>query len=184
MKYKIAVIGSSRSSELTSRIKGIAYEIGKTIVLNNCILLTGGGRGVSEEAARGVYDLGGTSIGISPARNATEHKSIFKGQKEVFGTLVFTGFGFKGRNVVLMRSCDAVIAINGGIGTLNELTIALDEGKQIGIIQGTAGIADFFVDYFHKIKRVRDFNGGVIYGKHPLKIFRELIIRLKKVRRR
>jgi uncharacterized protein (TIGR00725 family) len=56
--------------------------------------------------------------------------------------IVYTGFGYKGRNVVNVRSSDIVIIIGGAIGTLNEFTIAYDEGKVIGILQGSGGIAD------------------------------------------
>jgi predicted Rossmann-fold nucleotide-binding protein len=56
--------------------------------------------------------------------------------------LVYTGFGLKGRNVVLVRSCDIVLFIAGGMGSLNEFTIAHDEGKIIGCLSGTGGVAD------------------------------------------
>jgi uncharacterized protein (TIGR00725 family) len=60
--------------------------------------------------------------------------------------LVYTGFGLKGRNVVLVRSCDVVIFVAGAMGSLNEFTIAYDEGKVIGCLRGTGGVADQ-VDY-------------------------------------
>jgi uncharacterized protein (TIGR00725 family) len=60
--------------------------------------------------------------------------------------LVYTGFGLKGRNVVLVRSCDIVLFIAGAMGSLNEFTIAHDEGKVIGCLTGTGGVADK-VDY-------------------------------------
>ena len=56
--------------------------------------------------------------------------------------IVYTGFGLKGRNVVLIRSCDIVAFIAGSIGSLNEFTIAYDEGKIIGCLTGTGGVAD------------------------------------------
>jgi hypothetical protein len=48
----------------------------------------------------------------------------------------------KGRNVVLVRSCDVALFIAGSIGSLNEFTIAFDEGKIIGCLTGTGGVAD------------------------------------------
>ena len=50
--------------------------------------------------------------------------------------------GPKGRNVVLVRSCDVVLIFRGGMGTLNELTIAHDEGRVVGCLTGTGGVAD------------------------------------------
>jgi SLOG cluster4 family len=48
----------------------------------------------------------------------------------------------KGRNVVLVRSCDIVLFVAGAMGSLNEFTIAHDEGKVIGCLTGTGGVAD------------------------------------------
>jgi hypothetical protein len=56
--------------------------------------------------------------------------------------IVYTGFGLKGRNVVLVRSCDVVLFIAGAMGSLNEFTIAHDEGKIIGCLTNTGGVAD------------------------------------------
>jgi hypothetical protein len=56
--------------------------------------------------------------------------------------LVYTGFGLKGRNVVLVRSCDVVLIFRGGMGTLNEFTVAHDEGRVVGCLLGTGGVAD------------------------------------------
>ena len=56
--------------------------------------------------------------------------------------LIYTGFGLKGRNVVLVRSCDIVLFVAGAMGSLNEFTIAHDEGKIIGCLTGTGGVAD------------------------------------------
>jgi uncharacterized protein (TIGR00725 family) len=56
--------------------------------------------------------------------------------------LVYTGFGLKGRNVVLVRSCDVVLVVRGSMGALNEFTIAHDEGRVVGCLTGTGGAAD------------------------------------------
>ncbi len=56
--------------------------------------------------------------------------------------LIYTGFGLKGRNVVLVRSCDILLFIAGAMGSLNEFTIAHDEGKIIGCLTQTGGVAD------------------------------------------
>lgn len=56
--------------------------------------------------------------------------------------VIYTGFGFKGRNVMNIRSSDIVIIFGGSIGTLHEFTIAYDEGKIIGVLEGTGGVAD------------------------------------------
>ena len=73
--------------------------------------------------------------------------------------------GPKGRNVVLVRSCDIVVFIAGSIGSLNEFTIAYDEGKTIGCLIGTGGVADEvkrIVDKFQKPTKARIF-----YDENP-----------------
>jgi hypothetical protein len=59
----------------------------------------------------------------------------------------------KGRNVVLVRSCDIVLFVAGAMGSLNEFTIAHDEGKIIGCLTGTGGVAgeaDYLLQKFGK----------------------------------
>jgi uncharacterized protein (TIGR00725 family) len=56
--------------------------------------------------------------------------------------IVYTGFGYKGRNVINVRSADIVMIFGGATGTLNEFTIAYDEGKIIGVLEASGGIAD------------------------------------------
>jgi uncharacterized protein (TIGR00725 family) len=162
INLKIAVIGSARSNEFDDKIKKIAYDAGKIIAKNRCILLTGGGRGIAEQAVKGATDNNGLVVGISPAANLDEHVNKFKEPVKGYNVLLFTGFGYKGRNVILIRSCDAVISINGGLGTLNELTIALDEGKYIGILRGSGGVTDKFVDYFQEIVDKRKMEGKLV----------------------
>lgn len=172
---KISVIGSAREEEVDVEVRKKAYEVGKIIAESNCVLLTGAGKGISEYAAMGAKDNKGLTVGISPANNLEEHKNIFKAPYIIFDVIIFTGFGHKGRNVILIRSCDAVVAINGGVGTLNELTIALDEGKQIGILEETGGISDSFLECFQKIKESRNHIKQVISSYNPKSLIDMLI---------
>lgn len=158
-KIKVTVIGSSRYDEIDNVHKKMAYNIGKVIADNRCVLLTGGRKGISEFAANGAIKNGGLCIGISPADNYKSHVDVFKNPTLVFDALIFTCFGHKGRNVVLIRSCDAVIALDGWVGTLNELTIVLDEDKDIGILNGSGLIITYFLDFYNKISNQRKFNG-------------------------
>ena len=85
----------------------------------------------------------------------------------------YTGFGLKGRNVVLVRSCDVVIFISGSIGSLNEFTIAYDEGKVIGCLTGTGGVAD-------EIKRLTEIfskktKARILYDDDPVRLIEKCL---------
>lgn len=181
INLKIAIIGSARSNEFDDKIKSMAYKAGKIIAKNKCILLTGGGKGIAEQAAKGARDNNGLVVGISPASNLKEHVNIFREPVEIFNVLLFTGFGYKGRNVILMRSCDAVISINGGLGTLNELTIALDEGKYVGILKGSGGVTDKFADYFQEIIDKRKMQGKLIVSS-DVNVILSKVANLKRIK--
>lgn len=81
-------------------------------------------------------------MGISPAANREEHANRYGLPEDGTEIIIYTGFGLKGRNVVNVRSSDIVVIFGGATGTLNEFTIAYDEGKVIGVLEGTGGIAD------------------------------------------
>ena len=64
--------------------------------------------------------------------------------------IVYTGFGYSGRNLILTRSADAVIIICGRIGTLNEFTVAFEDRKPIGVLEESGGMADEIEDIIVK----------------------------------
>src|SRR5204863_2021277 len=103
---------------------------------------TGATTGLVYLVGKTAHDGGAFHIGISPAANQQEHVDLYKLPLDACDTIVFTGFGLKGRNVVLVRSCDIVLFIAGAMGSLNEFTIAHDEGKVIGCLLGSGGVAD------------------------------------------
>jgi uncharacterized protein (TIGR00725 family) len=139
MKIKIGVMGSAEDRPDTVD-KG--KELGRAIAARNAILLTGATTGLIHVVGKAAVDAGATHIGISPAHDADGHVERYALPTDACDGIIYTGFGLKGRNVVLVRSCDIVIFIAGSIGSLNEFTIAYDEGKVIGCLTGTGGVAD------------------------------------------
>jgi uncharacterized protein (TIGR00725 family) len=139
MKAKIGVMGSAEERPALAKI---AEALGRAIAARDVILLTGGTTGLIYRTGKAARDSGAMHIGISPAHNALEHVEKYELPLDACDALIYTGFGLKGRNVVLVRSCDIVIFIAGSIGSLNEFTIAFDEGKIIGCLKGTGGTAD------------------------------------------
>src|SRR5213082_2190069 len=141
MKLKIGVMGSAAEAGTTT-IGETARALGQAIAAHDLILLSGATTGVIHLVGKAARDAGGFHLGISPAENERDHVERFQLPTDACDAIVYTGFGLKGRNVVLVRSCDVVIFIAGSIGSLNEFTIAYDEGKVIGCLTGTGGVAD------------------------------------------
>ena len=139
MKVKIGVMGSA---EEMPAVGEKAEALGRAIAARDAILLTGATTGLIYEVGKAARAAGATHIGISPAHNAEEHADKYELPLDACDAIIYTGFGLKGRNVVLVRSCDVVVFISGSIGSLNEFTIAYDEGKVIGCLTGTGGVAD------------------------------------------
>src|SRR6267154_1311630 len=149
MRIKIGVMGSAAEAaqpdmreSLAERALGLAEAIAKRDV----VLLTGATTGVVYLVGQAAQQRGILHIGLSPGSNESEHVRHYKLPVEACDALIYTGFGLKGRNIVLVRSCDIVLFIAGSMGSLNEFTIAYDEGKVIGCLRSTGGVADE-VDY-------------------------------------
>jgi uncharacterized protein (TIGR00725 family) len=119
-KQIIGVIGAGKDD---AALTGIAEEVGRLIAARGALLVCGGLGGVMEAAARGAKAAGGTTIGILP--QATKEMA-----NQYIDVPVATGFG-EGRNVVIIRTADALIAIGGEYGTLSELAFALKMGKPV-----------------------------------------------------
>ena len=165
--WTIAVIGSDSGLE---RSLPIAALLGKALAKRglNIVIGAGGGReGLPLHAARAAKAAGGRVFGVSPWSSVREHKLKRKNKSDIFDFVTYTGFGVKGRNVVLVRSADAVIMVGGAMGTLNEFSVAFDEGKIIGIVEGSGGTSD-------RIRGIaplgRDRGARIVYSSDPLRL--------------
>jgi uncharacterized protein (TIGR00725 family) len=182
---KIGVMGSastSISADDLQRVDNLARRLGKKIATASCVLITGELDGIPGRVVEVHSQHGGLSVGISPAHSAVEHAALYGTPPCPSTVVIYSGFGFKGRNVIAVRSADIVILFAGGIGTLNEFTIAYDEGKVIGILQGTGGVADL-VQTFLDTLPVRSTGAVVIAGPDPEQLVERCIARLCEQRR-
>lgn len=114
MKTVIGVIGASEAS---SDERETALEVGRQIAGKGAVLLCGGAGGVMEAACMGAHSKGGLTIGIIPGASKSD-------ANRYVDIPVVTEMGH-GRNIIVASSCDAVIAIGGGFGTLSEIAFAL-----------------------------------------------------------
>lgn len=180
-KYKICVSGAADMDICCPNIKDLAEQVGREIVKQNCILLTGATTGVPYYAAKGAKEQGGVSIGFSPAGSKREHLKRYKLPSDHFDLIVYTGFDYVGRNLVLTKSADAVIVICGRTGTLNEFTIAFETRTPIGVLQGSGGTADLIQPVLAKGYRPKT---KIIYDTDPQKLVERLVAFLNKQNRR
>ena len=117
---QIGVIGAGECSAAAALA---AEAVGREIARNRAVLICGGLGGVMAAAARGAWEAGGTSVGILPGmlmEEANPHISI----------PIVTGMSHA-RNVVVVRSAHALIAIEGGYGTLSEIAFAKIDGTPV-----------------------------------------------------
>ena len=135
--YKKTHIGVIGAGECSSEIYHQAKEVGHLIGENDWTLFCGGLGGVMEAAAKGCYQSGGITVGILPGKE--------KDSANPFITLpIATGLG-EGRNLLVVRASDVVVAIGGAYGTLSEIGLALKIGKPVIGLKTWPGIDG--VDY-------------------------------------
>jgi uncharacterized protein (TIGR00725 family) len=119
-KKIIAVIGAGSADE---QLLKTAEEVGRLIARRDAILICGGLGGVMEAASKGARSEGGVTVGILPQNHKNEANPYID-------VPVATGFG-EGRNVIIVRSADAIIAVGGEYGTLSEIAFGLRMGKPV-----------------------------------------------------
>jgi len=113
----IAVIGGSQCSKEEAKI---AEEVGRELARRGAILVCGGLGGVMEAACKGAQSQGGLTIGILPGNSRQSANPYVQ-------IPIVTGIG-DARNIAVVKSAQAVIAIDGSYGTLSEISHALQSG--------------------------------------------------------
>lgn len=178
MRYQICVSGAA-SGETVQTSHQLAYDLGVAISKRGKTLLTGATVGLPHYAAMGAVSIKkerGISIGFSPASSFKEHVSTYRLPTKEFDYINFTGMEYVGRDVHLVRSCDAIITIGGRMGSLHELSTALESRKVCGVLLGSGGLADFTPTLLENIEApgARD----IIYDTDPDRIVQKVIDRL------
>ncbi len=184
MKPKICVSGSA-ANNCGPRAYKKAYMVGYYIVKHGGILVTGATIGIPEWATRGAAKAakemginGVVSIGLSPASSMREHVRKYHLPTRHMDTIVYTGFDYSGRNLLMVRTADAVVEICGRVGTLNEFTIAFEDRKPIGVLLGTGGAVEEIPEL---LKVAQRGHKNVLYGTDPDTLVKQLM-RVAKVR--
>ena len=147
--------------------------LGRSIAERNLILISGACPGLPYECAKGARQYAGLSVGISPALSLDEHIHKYHSPVDAFDVIIYTGSGLMGREVTNIRSSDMVVIAGGRSGTLGEFSIAYDEGKLIGVLQGSGGIADSLPDIVASIDK--DTGAYLIYDADPARLIESLL---------
>jgi hypothetical protein len=172
MKPKIGVMGSC-GGQIRDDARTKARALGESIARRGCVLITGASPGLPYETVLGARASDGTVVGISPALSLSEHVGKYESPHEGFDVIIYTGSGLMGREIENIRSSDIVIIAGGRSGTLGEFAIAYDEGKLIGVLRGTGGVAD----QVEALERLCDKKTGahVIYADESDALVDELL---------
>jgi len=120
MKDKPVFIGVIGGSEVSPQVAQVAEEVGREIARRGAVLVCGGLSGVMEAACKGASEAGGLTIGILPGESRQAANPYVQ-------IPIVTGMGYA-RNVAVVKSSQAVIAIDGSYGTLTEIGHALQSG--------------------------------------------------------
>ncbi len=155
-KPKLCVSGAAETSHCGSDAMERAKELGKQIAFQGGILLTGATTGFPFWAAVGAKEAGGVVIGISPAAGEREHREVYRLPVEYHDLIIYTGFGYAGRDILLTRSSDAVFIGCGRIGTVHEFTVAFEDRKPIGVLEGAWSMDETLRDIINRSNRKAD----------------------------
>lgn len=178
MRYQICVSGAA-SGDSVQTAHQLAYELGKAISKHGKTLLTGATVGLPHYAAMGAVSVKGkrgSSIGFSPAASFREHVATYRLPTKEFDYINFTGMAYVGRDVHLVRSSDAVITVGGRMGSLHELSTALESRKVCAVLLGSGGLADYVTTLLENVEAPGA--DDVIFDTDPERLVRKVIAAL------
>ena len=107
LKIKVGVSGAAETGTCGIHAFDQAKELGREVIRQGGIIVTGATTGFPLWSAMGAKEERGISIGLSPAANEKEHVESYRLPIDYMDLIVYTGFGFPGRDLLFTRSCDA-----------------------------------------------------------------------------
>ncbi len=179
---RIGVFGAN-IEDVPEDVKEKARQIGREIAKRNHAVVTGACWGLPYLAVMAASELGGETIGFSPATDMKSHRKVFRYPTSGFSRLIFIPkeyehgdkekICYKYRNVSSVASIDAAVIINGRSGTLNEFLVAFDAGKVIGILEGSGGVADGLIGSVLDVAK-KDTGSEVIFDFDPASLIERI----------
>jgi len=175
VKYKICVSGAADTTNAGEDAFQMATELGAEIVRHGGALIDGATTGFPYWAAKGAKAAGGIVIGLSPAVDEKDHLERYKLPIDFHDLIIYTGFNYSGRNLLLTRSSDAVVVGAGRMGTINEFTIAFEDQKPIGILEGSWETDELLKEIIEKSHRAVEMQDKIVYSSNPKELIEKLI---------
>ncbi len=171
-RVTISVSGAAEIAHCGPSVISIAKELGREIARQGAQIITGATSGFPLYAAEGAKEAGGVSFGLSPAASKKEHLEVYRLPVKAMDAIIYTGFGFPGRDLMLVRSSDAIVIGCGRIGTIHEFTVAWEANMPLGILEGEWATDEVIRNI---IKNSNRENPYVIFEKDPKVLVEKLI---------
>jgi uncharacterized protein (TIGR00725 family) len=176
---KIGVSGTADAGPFGLQALEKAREIGREIAKQGGIITTGATTGFPLYAAMGAKDECGFSIGLSPASTEKEHVEVYQLPTDFMDVVIYTGFGYAGRDLLFVRSSDAMIIGPGRVGTLNEFSVSFEDRRPIGVLEGDWRTDDFIREVIQAAHRPNEF---IVFDSDPKALVERLIEMVGKVK--
>ena len=196
MTYKIGVYGSNIQEG--ERASALGVLLGRALAREGCLVITGGCSGMPYIVARAAALDGAAVWGFTPELTPEGQQAAYPADDmAIYQRLIYVPQNYrelfdvarlsderdhaarlKYRNVISTVNCDAGILISGSWGTLNEFTNLIYDGKPIGVLSGSGGLADELKDFYPRLRKRSD--SLVLFESEPEKLVRDLLAVLEK----
>ena len=170
-KIKLCVSGAAETGHCGPDAMDKAKELGREIVRQ------GATTGFPMWSSMGAKEVGGISVGLSPAATEKEHIEVYRLPMDYMDLIIYTGFGFQMRDILLTRSSDAILLGCGRIGTIHEFTVAFEDRRPIGILEGSWDTAETFKTILERGHRENPY---IIFDSDPKRLVTRVIEMVKK----
>lgn len=172
-RYAIGISGAAETGHCSITAFDDTVRFGQEVAKRGFILVTGATSGVPFWAAKACHEAGGFVMGLSPAASRAHHIKTYKLPTEFHDLIIYTGFDYAGRDLLLARAADAMVTICGRTGTLHEFTTAFEDGVPQGVLLGSGGVADMIPDILSTSHRG---SRTVVFDRDPVNLLNSLIV--------
>ncbi len=173
LQLKFAISGAAETGHCGIDAYDKGLELGRQVAKHDVVAINGATTGFPLWAVMGAKEAGGYTIGFSPANSEREHIEQFNLPVEYLDLIIYTGFGYPGRDLILTRSSDAVLFGCGRIGTIHEFTIAFEDQKPIGILESAGWDTD------EELKNIIELghrpNNRIVFDSDPKALVERII---------